>query len=149
MFFVKQILFMLFSHWGKAFATSHVKKKGLLLYLKMLQAVRRSLLAVIAFFCLLQLMVIGAIGTFVTAVFLGTGDTTTKLWILLAGFLLILVIPLVGIGLLFSERLWFKFSGAEEQFASEMARNRPTPPPPAPRPAATRARTDSAVASDF
>ncbi len=104
------------------FAAVHIKRRGMIVYLRTLQAVRRSLLALILFVCCLQLMVIGAVGTFVTVVLLSNEDG--KLWVLLAGFLILLVLPVAGLAILLSERLWFKFSGAEQFFA-----NQPVPAP--------------------
>lgn len=98
---------------------SHMKRKGLIVYLRALQAIRKSVIIAIAFFCLIQLMLMGLVGTFVTGVLLTNQDTTAKLWILLAGFLIVFALPFLGLAFLFSERTWLKASGAQEFFANE------------------------------
>jgi flagellar basal body-associated protein FliL len=115
---------MLFSHWGQLYAVTRIKKQGMLFYLRTLQAVRRSLLAVVAFICCLQLMVLGLIGAIVTGVLLTNTDPQTKLWILLGVSLLILVLPMIGLAMLFSEKAWLQASGAADFFHAEKEQNK-------------------------
>jgi hypothetical protein len=98
---------------------THFKRKGLIVYLRTLQAIRKSVIVAVAFFCLLQLMILGAVGTFVVTVLLTDQDQISKLWILLSGFLILFSLPLVGLIILFSERVWLKASGAQEYFGKE------------------------------
>ena len=94
---------------------SQVRKKAVLAYLKTLKAVRQSLLAAVLIIISLQLMVIGFVGAIISAVFLNPDlDIQTKLWVLFSVFLLILIVPGVGLALFFSERTWLKISGAEK-----------------------------------
>ena len=126
--FLRRLLFDLFRMWGTRVAILQIKRRGMLAYLRMLQVVRRSVVATIAVICVLQLMVIGAVGVFVTGVLLTNQDPAAKLWILLAGFLFILAIPLIGLAIVLSERFWFKLSGAEKFFDEDKAKAPPSPP---------------------
>ena len=90
------------------------QKKGVLAYLKALQALRRGVAGSILVFIFLQTLVIGLIGVSVVTVFLVTEDHRTRLWILLGAFSLLLIVPAFGIGFLMSERTWFRLSGAEQ-----------------------------------
>jgi hypothetical protein len=116
MAFLRSVIMKLIQIFGTQIALKELKKRGMIAYLKTLQAARKSLLAVLLVFCFVQLMIIGAVGTFVTAVLLSNQDPAAKLWILLGGFLAILVIPLITLVFALSERSWFKFSGAESFF---------------------------------
>jgi len=119
MVWLRRILIWGFRLWGGKMVMTHVRRKGLIAYLRTLQAIRKSVIVAIAFFCLLQLMIFGAVGTFVLTVLLTNQEQASKLWILLSGFLILFAIPLVGLGVLFSERIWLKASGAQEFFDKE------------------------------
>lgn len=114
---------------------THMKRKGLIVYLRSLQVIRKSVLAAILFFCLIQLMLMGVIGTFVVTVLLTNQDSTAKLWILLAGFLVLFALPFVGLAVFFSERMWLKASGVQEYFTGEKGPPEPTSEKPGPIPA--------------
>ncbi len=96
------------------FLFSQMRKKALLTYLKTLKLVRQSLLAVVFILISLQIMILGLVGTLVTAVWLYPSDLETKVWILLGLFLTLFIIPGLGLMLFFSERTWLKISGAEK-----------------------------------
>lgn len=117
MSWIRTILLNLIRMWTGRLALSHLKRRSLLVYLRTLQAVRRSLLAAVVFACCLQLLVIGAVGTFVTGVLLTDQEWATKLWILFGGFATLLALPAVALTILLSERVWFKASGAGKLFS--------------------------------
>lgn len=96
------------------YAFGRVKKKAILIYLKTLQAMRRSLMLSLMIFCFIQLMVFGFLGAAVTAIWLLPQDTNTKLYILLAFFAFLFFIPFIVLCYVLSERLWFRLSGAEK-----------------------------------
>lgn len=96
------------------FAFGQVKRKALLIYLKTLQAMRRSIILAFLIFCFIQLMVLGFLGTAVTAIWLLPQDTNTKLYILLGFFAFLFTIPFLALCFILSERMWFRFSGAEK-----------------------------------
>lgn len=96
------------------FIFGRVKKKAVLIYLKTLQAMRRSLMVSLIVFCFLQLMVFGFLGAVVTAIWLLPQDSNTKLLILLGFFAFLFIIPFVALCYFLSERLWFRISGAEK-----------------------------------
>ena len=90
-----------------------VKKKAVLIYLKTLQAVRRSLVAAILIICFLQLMIFGFLGLVLTVIWILPADLNTKIYILLGFFSFIFFVPLMAVCFFLSERLWFRKSGAE------------------------------------
>ena len=95
-------------------AANSIQKKGVLMYLKTLQVVRKSLAGSLFLFLFLQLMLVGFIGSLVVGVFLLPQETETKLWILFGVFFAFFILPLVSLLILFSERVWFRLSGAEK-----------------------------------
>jgi|GEM_PF-1152482 len=134
MTWLRRLLVWAFRMWGGKFAMTHMRRKGLIVYLRALQAIRKSVLVAIAFFCLIQLMLMGLVGTFVTGVLLSNQEPASKLWILLAGFLIIFALPLIGLAFLFSERTWLKASGAQEFFAEEKPASEKVPETTGPLP---------------
>ena len=96
------------------YAFGRVKRKAVLIYLKTLQAMRRSLMVALVIFCFLQLMIFGFLGVVVTMIWLLPQDTNTKLYILLCFFGFIFLIPLMAVCFVLSERLWFRLSGVEK-----------------------------------
>jgi len=96
------------------YAFGQVKKKAVLIYLKTLQAIRRSILLAVLVFCFIQLMVLGFLGAVITAIWLLPQDTNTKLFVLLGFFAFLFIIPFIALCFMLSERLWFRFSGAEK-----------------------------------
>jgi hypothetical protein len=90
------------------------KKKGILLYLKILQAVRTSIVGALILFFALQIFIFSVVGIILTGLYLAPFENETKAWILLG--LCGTVVLLVGIGLsyVFSEKTWFKYSGVNQ-----------------------------------
>lgn len=91
-----------------------VKKKAVLIYLKTLQAMRRSIAVGLIVFCILQFMVFGFLGLVVTSIWLLPQDTDAKLFILLGFFAFIFFVPFIVLCYILSERVWFRISGAEK-----------------------------------
>ncbi|MES3037064.1 MAG: hypothetical protein V4736_04080 [Bdellovibrionota bacterium] len=106
---------ILFNFGAKIFqkGTEGLKKKGILVYLKTLQVVRKSLLTFVAIFFLLQLMVLGFAGVIVTGAMLSPLELETKLWILFGASGALFLIPLVFLMILLSDKFWFHASGAK------------------------------------
>lgn len=90
------------------------KKRTLVLYLKTLQITRRSLMAAILVFVILQMAVLGLMGALICGVLLLPQDFETKLWILFGLFSLLFTLPLVAFSFILSESTWFKYSGAKD-----------------------------------
>lgn len=118
---LKNFLFFLFRTFVYREAFNSVRKRGVLLYLRLVQVVRRSLLAAILIFVTLQLMVFGLVGSIIAGVFLLPHDFETRLWILFGVFGAFFLIPLIGLLIVFSEKTWYKLSGAEKM-VSELQR---------------------------
>jgi hypothetical protein len=97
------------------FALQKIKKKAVLVYLKSLQAARKSLLFAFLLFLLLQMMILGFIGATATGIWLlPIEELSTRLWVLFGSFFLLFIIPLILLICAFSEKFWFKISGASE-----------------------------------
>lgn len=108
-FFVRSLLYRQ--------ALKSARRKGILIYLKTLQVVRRSLAASIFVFFILQSLFFGFMGCIVTGVFLLPEELHTKLWILLGVFLTLFLVPLASLIILLSDRMWFKLSGAQKMLS--------------------------------
>lgn len=114
MSWVRKIFSYFLGQMAYQFVFGQVKKKATLIYLKTLQAMRRSLVAALAVFCILQLMIFGFLGAVVTSIWLLPHDVNTKLYFLLSFFAVIFILPFVALCFALSERLWFRLSGAEK-----------------------------------
>tara|TARA_B110001454_G_scaffold219198_1_gene251566 strand:+ start:144760 stop:145110 length:351 start_codon:yes stop_codon:yes gene_type:complete len=90
------------------------KKRGVLMYLKILQAVRTSIVGALLVVFALQIFVFAVVGVVLTAIYLAPFEDDTKAWILLG--LCGTIVLLVGVVLthIFSEKTWFKHSGASQ-----------------------------------
>ncbi len=92
-----------------------IKQRALLIYLKALQAMRRSLILVVLVFIVLQVMVLSFFGAMFAAVWLWPEiDLTTKLWILFGVCGSLFLVPCAGLCLVFSDSVWFRLSGAKQ-----------------------------------
>ena len=97
------------------FAFKKVKRKALLVYLKTLQAVRRSIIVALCVFFALQFIVFSFFGFVITGIWLlPVSETSTKLFILLGFFGFLLIVSTIGLCIFLSERHWLKMSGAEQ-----------------------------------
>lgn len=106
-FFFKQITYQ--------YAIKRAQKKMMLVYLKALRAMRASLLFAFVAFLILQFMGLGFVGASVTAIWLYPApDLDSKLYLLLWFFIALFIIPALGLVILFSDRFWFRLSGARE-----------------------------------
>lgn len=117
MHFFKDFLFMLIRSFLYKKAARSIRKKGVLAYLRALQVIRKSLAGSIFLFVFLQLMVVGFVGSIVVGVFLIPQDLEVRLWILLGVFGVFFLLPLFVLMYVFSEKVWFKLSGAEKMVA--------------------------------
>lgn len=111
---IRKIFSYFLSQMAAQYAIGQVKRKAILVYLKTLQAMRKSILLGLLIFCFIQMMVIGFFGSVVTAIFLLPQDTDTKLYILLGFFGFLFMIPFVGLCIMLSEKMWYRFSGTEK-----------------------------------
>lgn len=97
------------------FTMKSLRKKGLLIYLKFLQILRKSLLLAAVIFFALQMMLFGFMGALVSGIWLLPFESTeAKLTVLFVLFSLMFLVPFSCLFFLFSERLWYKVSGAEQ-----------------------------------
>lgn len=118
MHFIKDLSFLLLRSFVYKRAERALQKKAVLTYLKTLQVFRKTLAGSLFLFLFLQLMLVGLVGALVVGVFLLPQDLETKLWILLGVFLLFFILPFVTLLILFSEKIWFQASGAEQMVSN-------------------------------
>lgn len=114
---LKRIVQFLFRFWlrkYKAKALSQAKETGIKAYLRMLQGLRLSGLGFIALAIVLQLTAFGLALMIGALVFLSPLDLEMKLWLVFGFGSLLFLLPVLAILVLFSERLWYRASGAEK-----------------------------------
>ncbi|OYZ24655.1 MAG: hypothetical protein B7Y39_00315 [Bdellovibrio sp. 28-41-41] len=90
------------------------KKKGVLLYLKVLQAVRTSIVGALIVFFALQIFIVAVVGIVLTVLYLVPLENETKAWILLGLCGTIVLFVALVLNHIFSEKTWFKYSGASQ-----------------------------------
>lgn len=96
------------------YAARRMKRKGLIIYLKVLQVSRKSLLAVFILAFIFQLMVLGFVGATIAGVLLLPEDLTTKIWILFGIFSVLFVVPALFLMIALSEKTWFKVGKVQD-----------------------------------
>lgn len=91
-----------------------LKKQGLLIYLKVLNGVRLGTLGFILLFVFFNLMVLSLLAFVVVGIWLMPIEQEAKLYGLLGLFGLFFIISMSTLIWAFSEKTWFKESGANE-----------------------------------
>lgn len=110
-----QISSYFMGQWFYQVFAKKLKKTALLAYLKALKMIRQSVLMAIFIFLALQTMILGFIGFLITIIWLyPTENLNTKLYFLLALFILLFLIPLIFLIIFFSEKTWLRMSGAKD-----------------------------------
>lgn len=94
-------------------AVRQAEKKAILFLLKALQAARMSLAAALAVFFIIQLMIFGLVGAAIAGLWLTSWELETKLWVLFGVSITLFAVPLIGFFVFFSERVWYRLSGAQ------------------------------------
>ncbi|MBX7230558.1 MAG: hypothetical protein K1X29_00600 [Bdellovibrionales bacterium] len=106
-------IFFLFSLRQKQHQLTHWKIKSIRTYLKVLQGTRYSIIALIVFNIILQLMGLGFITALGALIFLSPWSLETKLWFMAGlGFFLFLI-PLILFSYIFSNKHWYELSGVK------------------------------------
>lgn len=90
------------------------KRKGVLLYLKILQAVRTSIVGALFVVFALQIFIFAFVGFFLVALYLAPVEIEVKAWILLGVCGVIVLFVGVVLTHVFSEKTWFKHSGVDQ-----------------------------------
>lgn len=104
-------------------AVRQAEKKAILFLLKALQAARMSLAAALAVFFVIQLMIFGLVGAGIAGLWLAPWELETKLWILFGVSLAVFLVPMILLAIFFSERVWYRLSGAASLVASLEKKN--------------------------
>lgn len=108
-----KLLLMFLGAEVKKTVVREVKRKGVIAYLRTLQGTRRFVILCLAAFLFLQVMVCSGFGALVTGFLLWDYDFAIKIEILFGVFLGLFAFPLIALLVIFSERFWYKTSGAE------------------------------------
>jgi hypothetical protein len=90
------------------------KRQGVAAYLRVLQGTRRALLGIFLLYFFLQIVTVAAVGAVVTGLWLWDYDVHSKLQIAFGVCLGVFVLPVLLLMVGFSERLWYKASGASK-----------------------------------
>jgi hypothetical protein len=113
-----RLILMFLRHRAKMMVVAKAKKAGTLAYLRAVQGSRRALMLALAAFLLLQTMLLAGFGALVTGFMIWDTDPAFK-WPLLFGiFLGMFALPALALVVLFSERLWYRASGAKKMVDS-------------------------------
>lgn len=113
---VVSLIEFVFRWWlGKAKrqALFQARKKGVKAYLHLLQGVRVSAIGLITALIILQFIGIGLAMMVGAGIFLSPLEMETKLWIAFGVGCGLFLIPVIGLCVLLSQRLWYKVSGAQ------------------------------------
>lgn len=114
LYFVLRIFFKAWMKKGQQDVVSDIKAKSIVAYLRLLNGARMSLVGIVTVFLVMQLIVFGLALMVGTAVFLVPIDMNLKLWALFALGGLLFLVPILGISILLSQRLWYRASGADK-----------------------------------
>ncbi|MCM0605986.1 MAG: hypothetical protein KA715_07835 [Xanthomonadaceae bacterium] len=95
-------------------SSRRLQSKGILFYLKALRALRGGVQGSLIVFHFLQTIMLSFLCAVTAEVFLAVEDQHTRLLMLLGFFSFLFVIPFIGVAALFSEKLWYRASGAEK-----------------------------------
>ena len=87
--------------------------KGVVFYLRLINGARQASLAVVAGLVFLQLMALGFIMMVTAGLLLSPLSMEEKLWGLLGAGGFLFLIPAIALLVIFSQRSWYKLSGAE------------------------------------
>ena len=113
MAWIRGLLMMLFREYARGRIIGGVRRRGLRVYFRAVNGVRRLLVALVVVNVLIQLMITSLLALCATAAFLFVPDENTRLYVLGAVFLTLFLVPFVGGLYLLSESFWLKLSGAE------------------------------------
>lgn len=107
-------ILLLIRSFGYQVIFERLRRKSVLLYLKTLQAARKSIGLLIALIFVLQMMAMGFVGAVVTGIWLMPQEAEFKVWCLFGFFGFLFLIPIIVFKIALSERLWYEKSGAKE-----------------------------------
>lgn len=95
-------------------AITRAKRQGVIAYIRAVQGTRRTLLTLVITFFAFNLTILSGVGALVTGMFLLNLETRTILTVLFGIFAFLFFVPIIFLCLAFSERAWYRYSGAEK-----------------------------------
>lgn len=107
-----KLLLMILGQQAKKGVLREVKRTGIIAYLRLLNGSRRFLVVCLAAFLFLQMMILALFGVLVTAFSIWDHEFAAKMEILFYIFLGMFTLPAIALVVIFSERFWYKASGA-------------------------------------
>lgn len=114
MSWILRLAWYFIGHYVQGQVILRAKRAGVIAYLRALQGTRRILILAILGFFIFHMIVLAGFGALVSGLFLLDYEPKTVLQILFGICLSLFVIPLLLIAIALSERVWYKFSGAEK-----------------------------------
>ncbi|MBL7544649.1 MAG: hypothetical protein JNL11_12605 [Bdellovibrionaceae bacterium] len=109
-----KIISIIFKIMERHWLVNETRKTGLLFYLKFLQATRKSLVGILFLFFAFQIFILASVGLVIAGLYLAPIEYETKMWILFYACLAIVFVFSFVLIYAFSEKTWFKYSGAKE-----------------------------------
>lgn len=109
-----QTIWFFLKRYVKGQAISQARRQGVIAYLHALQGTRHFLIAMLLGFFAFHFIVLAGVGALVTGLLLFDIELHTILVLLFCIFSAMFFIPVGFLCLAFSERAWYKFSGAEK-----------------------------------
>jgi len=95
-------------------AIVRAKRQGVIAYIRALQGTRHALLLLVMAFFIFHFIVLSGVGALVTGLFLLNMETQTILTVLFCIFALLFFVPIAILCFAFSERAWYRYSGAQK-----------------------------------
>ncbi|MBX3020735.1 MAG: hypothetical protein KF799_03595 [Bdellovibrionales bacterium] len=111
---ILRLIFFLIGQRAKIEAMREAKRYGVIAYMRALQGTRRVLILALLAFLVLQLMLISLVGALVVGFQLWNEEPHFKMQVLFGVFATLFTLPALGLCVVFSERVWYKLSGAEK-----------------------------------
>ena len=109
-----RILWFVLGHHAKTQMIRQAKRKGVAAYVRVVQGTRRALLGMLLLYFFLQIIVLAGVGAVVTGLWLWDYDPHVKMQIAFGICLGFFFLPALLLMVVFSERLWYKHSGAKK-----------------------------------
>jgi len=110
---ILRILLSIIGNQAKIRLLREAKKRGVLVYLKTVQGTRRLLIGLLLGFFVLQMMVFAFVGALVSGLYLMDLQAEWRWQLIFIFCTVFFALPFLVLLFLFSERLWFKASGAQ------------------------------------
>ncbi|MGZ3723570.1 MAG: hypothetical protein ACXVA9_11595 [Bdellovibrionales bacterium] len=114
MSWILRIVFFFAGQYLKGEMITRAKRRGVIAYLRALQGTRHALMIAVAAFFIFHAVLLAGFGALITGMMLLDLEHKTILLVLFGIFLTMFLVPMLVLAVAFSERLWYRVSGAEK-----------------------------------